>query len=97
MTGEPAGGLLRFSLGMWQFFANFAIAMKTSSIIGTVILALVWGWLAWGLLSAGGVNLKNILILAMTGIIIFVPLYKKYFRSPTGGRNKSDIGNDARH
>lgn len=82
---------------MWQFFANFAIAMKTSSIIGTVILALVWGWLAWGLLSAGGVNLKNILILAMTGIIIFVPLYKKYFRSPTGGRNKSDIGNDSRH
>lgn len=39
---------------------------------------MVWLYLAWLLLSAGGVNLKNLLILAMTAIIIFVPLFKKY-------------------
>ncbi|MBD5196594.1 MAG: hypothetical protein K2G53_08570 [Muribaculaceae bacterium] len=47
--------------------------------IGFSILAIIWLWLVWMLMSAGGVNLKNILIAAMTGIIIFVPLYKKYF------------------
>ena len=52
--------------------------MNTSKIIGIVILFLVWVWLVWSLLSLGGVNLKNILISVMAGIIIFVPLYKKY-------------------
>lgn len=53
--------------------------MSTSKVIGIVILVIIWIWLVWLLLSAGGINLKNILIAAMTGIIIFVPLYKKYF------------------
>lgn len=52
--------------------------MSISKIIGLVILFLVWLWLVWSLLSLGGVNLKNLLISAMAGIIIFVPLYKKY-------------------
>lgn len=55
--------------------------MKPTRIAGLAILALLWGWLCVGLLtSAEGFNLKNILIAAMSGIIIFVPLYKKYFR-----------------
>ncbi|MDE6408794.1 MAG: hypothetical protein K2K81_00910 [Muribaculaceae bacterium] len=56
--------------------------MKTSKvtrIIGIIILALVWLWLAWGFLSTKGITLINLIILAMTGIIIFLPLYKKYF------------------
>lgn len=53
--------------------------MGISKFIGIAILALIWVWLVWMLLSAGGINLKNILIAAMTGVIIFVPLYKKYF------------------
>lgn len=53
--------------------------MEMSKIIGISVLALIWVWLVWMLLTAGGVNLKNLLIAAMTGIIIFVPLYKKYF------------------
>ncbi len=54
--------------------------MKPTRIAGVAVLALLWVWLCVGLLtSAGGFNLKNILIAAMSGIIIFVPLYKKYF------------------
>lgn len=53
--------------------------MEMSKIIGISVLALIWVWLVWMLLTAGGVNLKNLLIATMTGIIIFVPLYKKYF------------------
>lgn len=55
--------------------------MKTSKskrLAGIGILALLWLWLAWGFLSAKGVTLFNLIILAMTGIIIFLPLYKKY-------------------
>lgn len=53
--------------------------MSISKILGISVLAIVWVWLVWMLFSAGGFNLKNILVAAMTGIIIFVPLYKKYF------------------
>lgn len=55
--------------------------MKPARIAGLALLALIWLWLSVGLLtSADGFNLKNILIALMSGIIIFVPLYKKYFR-----------------
>ena len=60
---------------------NFAFEMKPTRIAGLAVLALLWVWLSVGLLtSADGFNLKNILIAAMSGIIIFVPLYKKYVR-----------------
>lgn len=70
--------------------------MKTSKIIrfiGTGILALVWIWLAWGFLSVKGITLINLIILAMTGIIIFLPLYKKYFQSASDV-SKKDNEND---
>lgn len=55
--------------------------MRPTRIAGIALLALVWIWLCAGLLtSADGFNLKNILIALMSGIVIFVPLYKKYFR-----------------
>jgi hypothetical protein len=54
--------------------------MKTSVIIGLSLLLVIWLWLAWMLLTAGGLNLKNLLLLAMSAIIIFVPLFKKYFK-----------------
>jgi len=53
--------------------------MGKFKVIGIAMLSLLWLWLVWVLLSAGGVNLKNLLVAVMTGIIIFVPLYKKYF------------------
>lgn len=55
--------------------------MKPIRIAGLALLALLWIWLCAGLLtSADGFNLKNILIALMSGIVIFVPLYKKYFK-----------------
>lgn len=55
--------------------------MKPTRIAGFALLALLWGWLCMGLLtSADGFNLKNILLALMSGIIIFVPLWKKYYR-----------------
>ncbi len=55
--------------------------MKPIRFAGLALLALVWIWLCAGLLtSADGFNLKNILIALTSGIVIFVPLYKKYFR-----------------
>lgn len=54
--------------------------MQPIKIAGLSVLALLWIWLSWSLLALGGVNLKNLLLVAATGIIIFVPLWKKYIR-----------------
>lgn len=54
--------------------------MNPVKIAGFGILALLWLWLCWELLMLGGINLKNIFIMIATGIIIFVPLWKKYIR-----------------
>lgn len=64
--------------GQLQIFCYLRIIMKKSVLIGLSLLFMVWLWLAWLLLSSGGVNLKNLLLLAMTAIIIFVPLFRKY-------------------
>lgn len=52
--------------------------MKTSALIGVVILTIAWLWLAWMLLSLGGLTLKNIIILAMSAVIVYVPIVKKF-------------------
>lgn len=55
--------------------------MNLTKIAGIAILALVWVWLCLALIfSGGGITLKNILLIGASGIIIFVPLWKKYFR-----------------
>lgn len=53
--------------------------MKASSLIGLSILVIIWLYLARLLLINGGINLKNLLILALSGIIVFVPLFRRYF------------------
>ncbi len=53
--------------------------MSAIKYIGVTLLFLVWAWLSWSILATSGVNLKNLLVVAMAAIIIFVPLYKKYF------------------
>lgn len=51
--------------------------MKTSKIIGLIILAVIWIWLSFLMFTrGGGFNLKNIFIMIASGIIIFVPLLK---------------------
>lgn len=55
--------------------------MNLTRIAGLIVLALVWIWLSQALLfSGGGITLKNIFLIGASGIIIFVPLWKKYFR-----------------
>ncbi len=47
------------------------------------LLGLVWLWLAWGVLSAG-FTLYNLLMVAVSGVIIFVPLWRKYGKRKEG-------------
>lgn len=55
--------------------------MTTSRKIGIVFLFLLWVWLSRYLLVYGGFNLKNLFLVVASGIIIFVPLWKKYIRT----------------
>lgn len=64
-----------------MFFINFVVAMKRSVIVGLTVLALVWIGLSIGVLYSAGFTLYNLIIIAFSGIIIFVPLWKKYFRN----------------
>ena len=67
--------------------------MKSSKVIrilGIATLFLVWIWLGWGFLAAKGITLINLIILAMTGLIIFVPLYKKYIAGDSRRDNDKD-------
>lgn len=51
--------------------------MKLSAKIGFTLLVILWIWLAWGVLSAG-ITLYNLLIVAISGIIILVPMWRKW-------------------
>ena len=56
--------------------------MGAGKAIGFGFLALLWVWLCVMLIrTAGGFTLKNLILICFSGIIIFVPLWKKYFRS----------------
>lgn len=63
--------------------------MNAVRIVGFAVLALVWVWLSWSLLAlGGGFNLKNIFLIVASGIIIFVPLRKKYGRQYDNNQKK---------
>lgn len=64
--------------------------MRPVTIIGISVLAIVWVWLAWVLLAYGGVNLKNIIVLAITAIVIFKPLYSKYIAPARENKRNGD-------
>lgn len=56
--------------------------MKGISTAGMLLLVVLWIWLARALIvHGGGFSPKNILLLVMTAIIIFVPIYKKYLKN----------------
>lgn len=64
--------------------------MNTLRTAGFILLILLFIWLSRAIfVYGGGLNLKNLLLIVFSGIIIFVPLYKKYFKGNTGGNNKS--------
>lgn len=58
--------------------------MGIGKVFGFGLLALLWIWLCVTLIkSGGGITLKNLFLIVASGIIIFVPLWKKYAR-PNG-------------
>lgn len=64
-------------------FAKQILPMNVGKTVGIILLALVWIWLCWALIArGGGFSGKNVFLVMASGIIIFVPLYKKYFRTP---------------
>ena len=62
--------------------------MKKSTLFGFIVLALVYIWLAWLILSKSSVTLYNILLILMAGMIIFVHLYRKYMVKEDKNRKK---------
>lgn len=52
--------------------------MKKSAIFGMALLLVVWVWLVWGVLSSGPVTLLKLIMVAMSWVIVFVPLWRKY-------------------
>ena len=52
----------------------------STKIIGVIFLALLWIVLVWQLFVRGGINLKNLLVAAFSGIIIIYPLWKRYLQ-----------------
>ena len=61
--------------------------MNLVKTAGFSVLALVWIWLCRALIVAGGgFTLKNVFLIAASGIIIFVPLWKKYCRQETNNK-----------
>ncbi len=51
-----------------------------SVIVRFVILGLLWLGLVWYILSHADVTLYTCFVIVASGIIIFVPMYKKYIR-----------------
>lgn len=52
--------------------------MSNFKKLGLVVVVLLWLGLAWLMIDLGGFNLKNLLVVIMSGVIVFVPLWKKY-------------------
>lgn len=67
---------------------NSSNTNSSGRLAGVIFLALIWIWLVYILFTRGGMNFYNIFIAAATGIIIFVPLWKKYIRPIIDNRKK---------
>lgn len=64
--------------------------MKTSNIIRFSILGLLWLWLASTIIIRGGFNLINLFWIVASGILVFVPLWRKYVAPQTEGSNRAN-------
>lgn len=57
------------------------MVMGIGKSIGFALITLLWIWLVITLImSGGGMTFKNLFLIVASGIIIFVPIWKKYFR-----------------
>ncbi|MDE6009934.1 MAG: hypothetical protein K2F87_00610 [Muribaculaceae bacterium] len=68
---------------------NSASGTEYGKIAGLILLALIWVWLVYMLFTRGGVDLKNLFIAVASGIIIFVPLWKRYIQPILTNRRKN--------
>lgn len=59
---------------------NSAAGRDSGKIFGLIFLAIIWIWLVYILFTRGGLNMKNIFVAAASGIIIFLPLWKRYIQ-----------------
>lgn len=59
--------------------SGMRLFMNIIKFAGLILLVLIWLWLCWSLIAlTGGFTLKNILLIVASGIIIFVPIWKKH-------------------
>jgi hypothetical protein len=52
--------------------------MSSIKKLGLVAIVILWLGLSWLVIDLSGFNLKNLIVVAMSGVIVFTPLYKKY-------------------
>ncbi len=52
--------------------------MKIKPLIIFIVVGLAWLALAAYVLYAAGINLRNIIVVVMSGILVFMPLCKRY-------------------
>lgn len=73
--------------------------MKPRVILGFSVLAAVWLWLVWPVLRIRPFTGIHLFWIIASGIIIFVPLWKKYVRGRPGeeGGAKGDCGHASTH
>lgn len=54
--------------------------MKTGTAIQLTYIAILWAALCYLLITSTPFTLKTLMLIVGSGIIVFVPLYKKHFR-----------------
>lgn len=54
--------------------------MKKSTIFRFVCILLLWLALCWLVIISNTLNFMKVFVIIASGIIVFVPLYKKHYR-----------------
>ncbi|WP_304383005.1 hypothetical protein [uncultured Muribaculum sp.] len=68
--------------------------MNNATKFRMVCIVLLWIALCYLLVSSGPFTLKTLFVIVASGIIVFVPLYKKHFRGKSNNTDeKHDKGN----
>lgn len=58
--------------------------MKAYTIFRLLCLTALWIILCYLLIQGRGINLWSLFVIFASGIVVFVPLYKKYMRNGNG-------------
>ena len=73
-------------LAVWGFLSNFAVGYGHCQIYRIVPACPGLGGSVRYMLVARGVTLYNLLVVAISGGIVFVPLWKKFIRNDKNKR-----------